>query len=121
MIQNIIKNKNVYSNNFEKIQKTTGPLFVNNFLENYIDYKHKNYFIKTFPFYYFEPYTPYGLFDINDETVAIHKMEMSWIPNYIKFFIKLYYNLKNNYLLFIVIRIYVLYNIFYYYKKIKNS
>jgi len=109
LISSIISNKNIYKYNYERIQKTTGPLFINNFLGKYIDYNYKNYFIKVFPHYYFEPYTPYGLCDINDNTLTIHKMEMSWISNNIKFFIKLYYDFKNNiYIIFILIIIYIL-------------
>ena len=111
IIKNIINNNNNYKNSYEKIQKTTGPIFINNFLAKYIDNQYKNHFIHVFPHYYFEPYTPYGTAcDINDNTISIHKMEMSWVSNDIKFFIKLYYNLKNNInLVLILIIIFIIY------------
>ena len=116
MIQSIIQNKTVYKFDYEKIQKTTGPLFINKFLGKYIDNEFKNYYIKVFQHYYFEPYTPYGLCEINEHTLAIHKMEMSWIPDNIKFFIKTYYNIKNNFSFIIVFLVLIMFFVFRYRK-----
>jgi len=117
LIQNIIENKNNYKYDYEKIQKTTGPIFINNFLGKYIDNNNfKDYYINIFEHYYFEQYSLFGLCEINENTLAIHKMEMSWISNNIKFFIKSYYNVKNNFGTVIVIIIFICF-VFIYLKK----
>jgi mannosyltransferase OCH1-like enzyme len=85
-------NNSIYSN----IQKITGPYFLNKFIKKFINARQVNKmsFIKIFPHYIFEPAQPFGLADIQDETIAIHKFEMSWMSNNIKNMYSLYYKIK---------------------------
>jgi mannosyltransferase OCH1-like enzyme len=97
-IQTIISKAKKYSNinSYSKIQNSTGPVFINKFFSKFIDYPldNKKFHIELFPHYFFEPTPPYGLSDIQEKTIAIHKMELSWIPPHIKTSIKLYYTIK---------------------------
>lgn len=100
------KDSNIYS----KIQNSTGPVFINKFFSKFIDYPLVNtqFHIEIFPHYYFEPIPPDGYADIQDETIAIHKMELSWIPPYIKYSIRLYYKIKP-FILYIIIQFVIIY------------
>lgn len=97
-IQTIISKSNKYStsNSYHKIQHSTGPIFINKFFSKFIDHPLSNtkFHIELFSHYYFEPSPPQGHSDIREETIAIHKMELSWIPSHIKSSIKLYYKIK---------------------------
>lgn len=81
---------------YNNIQKITGPYFLNKFIKKFINAKDVNKlsFIKVFPHYIFEPAQPFGLTDIRDETIAIHKFEMSWISNNIKSVYSFYFKIK---------------------------
>ncbi len=83
-------------NSYSKIQNSTGPVFINKFFAKFIDHPltNKKFHIELFPHYYFEPTPPQGHSDIREETVAIHKMELSWIPSHVKSSIKFYYKIK---------------------------
>lgn len=97
-IQTIISKANKYSNDnsYSKIQNSTGPIFINKFFAKFIDYPltNKKFHIELFQHYYFEPTPPQGNSDIREETIAIHKMELSWIPSHVKSSIKFYYKIK---------------------------
>lgn len=111
MIQDVIKNAKIYKNetSFLKIQNITGPIFFNNFLSKYSND------VFVFPHYIFEPSPVYGDADIRNDTIAIHKMEQSWISDNLKSLSKFYYNIKP-YLLIIIIFIVI----FIYRKEIKK-
>jgi mannosyltransferase OCH1-like enzyme len=99
LIDNIIKtNINNQSNprtsNYSDIQNTTGPVFINKFFYNFIKNPNLNCHIELFPHYIFEPAQPFGLCDITDSTIAIHKFEMSWISNNLKNLMKFYFKIK---------------------------
>lgn len=97
-IQKIISKSKKYStlNAYSKIQQLTGPIFINKFFSKFIDHllTTSKFHIEIFPHYYFEPSPPKGYSDIREETIAIHKMELSWIPSHIKSSIKFYYKIK---------------------------
>jgi mannosyltransferase OCH1-like enzyme len=111
-IQTIITKAKKYtdSNAYNKIQQTTGPIFINKFFARFIDNPLNNnkFHIEIFPHYYFEPSPPNGHSDIREETIAIHKMELSWIPQHIKASIKFYYKIKP-FILPIVVPLFVIY------------
>ena len=91
-----IKDNNKFGSDYYYIQNTTGPSYINNFFKNIIPKSNNSNIsnIYYFPYYIFEPSPPYGLFDIREDTIAIHKMEMSWISKEYKAAIKLYYVCK---------------------------
>lgn len=111
-IQTIIHKAKKYTNSnaYNKIQQTTGPIFINKFFARFIDNPLNNnkFHIEIFPHYYFEPSPPNGHSDIREETIAIHKMELSWIPPHIKASIKFYYKIKPL-ILPIVVPIFIIY------------
>jgi len=95
-IQHIISNSTHYTttlNIYSKIQQTTGPIFINTFFPKFIQHNTYSY-IEIFPHYFFEPASPYGSSNITEETIAIHTMELSWIPSHIKSSIYFYYTIK---------------------------
>lgn len=96
IISNFNQNKE-YSSEFDKIQKLTGPIFFNNFFNN-INFKN----ISLFPCETFEPAPASGKYVVSSQTVAIHKMEMSWVPKHIQYIVKFYYFIKPTFI-FIVI------------------
>ena len=109
MIKTIIntskKNNNKKDNqsSFSIIQHTTGPIFINKFFEKFES--SANFLIHIFPHYIFEPSPPYGDSNIQEQTIAIHKMEMSWVHPYFKHFITFYYKIKP-YILLIISTLY---------------
>lgn len=74
--------------NSTKIQKITGPIFLNRF------YNKNRGNMSLLPHFLFEPCNPDGLCDVKKTTVAIHKMELSWISENYKQFIRAYYKIK---------------------------
>jgi mannosyltransferase OCH1-like enzyme len=97
MIKSVISNykkQTAFENNsYDIIQNITGPVFMNKFFSNYINTP-SLFHIHVFPHYFFEPSPAYGNSDIREETIAIHKMEMSWVPSHLKHFINFYYKIK---------------------------
>lgn len=85
-----------FTNSYSTIQHTTGPIFINKFFRKFVDLPLNpgKFHIEIFPHYYFEPSPPFGKSNITDNTIAIHKMELSWIPKHIQSVIKIYYNIK---------------------------
>lgn len=107
LIDNIILNNSPqfisnYINNYSNIQNITGPLMLNKFIQNYST-NYLNEIIYYFPSYVFEPNIPFGLSDITDFTIAIHKFEMSWISNDLKNIMSLYFKIKPNLIIIIII------------------
>ena len=107
MIQTIITKTNKITSkksDYSTIHNITGPVFINNFFGKFIDHPltSNTFHIEIFPHYYFEPSPPHGDSDIRDTTIAIHKMELSWIPKHIQRSIKLYYTSKPFILPFII-------------------
>jgi mannosyltransferase OCH1-like enzyme len=105
---------------YNQIQNTTGPCYLNKFIDIY-KHKFKNVHIEYFPHYYFEPAPAFDKFDIRDETIAIHKMELSWISNGYKNALKSYYIIKPYFLvIFIVIFVVIIFLILLNKNKIKK-
>lgn len=97
-------------NSFTIIQNITGPKFINNFFYTFIDnplHLSQKSHIEIFTHHIFEPSPAYGYSDITDKTLAIHKMELSWISPNIKNAIYIYYKFKLTiFILFIFFIIY---------------
>lgn len=97
-IQTIISKFHKYKSysTFSKISNITGPVFINKFFSKFVDnpLSKSKFHIELFPHYYFEPSPPVGHSDVREETIAIHKMEMSWIPSNLKNSIKVYFKIK---------------------------
>ena len=89
---NSVSNNGLYSN-FNQIQYTTGPIFINNFFNK----THTESTVVLFPHTVFEPTPPLGndcYSDITDDTIAIHQFTMSWISPELQTLINLYNNIK---------------------------
>jgi len=87
--QIIKKSRNIQSqSDYNKIQELTGPIALNKFIYD------NNINVYKFPHYIFEPAPAVGDADIRDSTIAIHKMELSWLSPLIKKCVNGYYNLK---------------------------
>jgi mannosyltransferase OCH1-like enzyme len=86
----IIQIENTPNNltSFEYINNTTGPIVFNSFI---LQNKNNYNIIRLSP-YIFEPCKLDKTCVINDETVAIHNYEASWIPPWAEFLINLYIN-----------------------------
>lgn len=95
-------------NSIYKIQMTTGPIAFNNFFQNKIKNQNENELIEIFPPYIFEPGEPFGLFDIKNETISIHKMEMTWFTDDLKLIVQYYYKLKPYLYIFLAVIILLL-------------
>ena len=122
MIVDIIKNAQIYKDQigFLKIQYITGPMFFNKFLYKYLNGNNTNEYdtnenITVFPHYIFEPSPAYGDSDIRGDTIAIHKMEQTWVSDELKLLSNVYYKIKPYFLLIILLIV-----IFIYRKEIKN-
>lgn len=119
-IQTIITKSHKYQNSstFSKISNSTGPVFINKFFSKFIDHplSKTKFHIEVFPHYYFEPSPPIGHSDIREETIAIHKMEMSWVPSHLKNSIKVYFKIKP-----FILPIIVPFIIIYMYKYIQHN
>ena len=121
------KEKEISSNNLNHnlITKITGPVFVNKFLNNLLaNPPEENFFDKNIIKYIdnkvFEPCAPFSNCDINNSTVSIHQMEMSWISPFTKNMIKFYYWLKNNIISILLVILFISI-IIYLIKKLKNN
>lgn len=129
LIDNIISNtsnnkyykENKYKGNtFNIINEITGPKMINNFFDNIKQYKESIY-IKKFPYYIFEPGQPFRNFDIKDDTIALHKYELSWLSPSMKTICKSYYDIIKPYLLIFIIFILIIWIVYkYYYSNCKK-
>jgi len=90
-IHQVIKNWMDFSHlkqNSNKIEKITGPVFLNKF------YQKNKQFMTVLPYNLFEPCNPHGMCDVKKNTIAIHRMELSWLSDNYKKFIRAYYETK---------------------------
>ena len=110
------------SSEYILINETTGPYMFNRFFSrvNLKKYKERIY-IHTFPFYVFEPGQNYQNFDIRDDTIALHKYEMSWLSPFMKTAVKHYYITIRPYFLIFIIFVLIIWLVYkYYYKDCKK-
>lgn len=101
------------SSTYFSVLTTTGPIMFNKFFENIKTCP--NVYIEKFPFYMFEPGQNFQNFDIRDETVALHKFEMSWLSPQMKVLTQSYYDIIKPYFFIFVIAVLVLLLIYKYY------
>jgi mannosyltransferase OCH1-like enzyme len=101
---------------YNTIEKITGPYMFSNFFKNIKpeNYREKIY-IEKFPYYVFEPGQLFQKFDIRDDTVAIHKYELSWMSSIMKATTKGYYNIIKPYLLVFIIFMLIIWLVYKYY------
>jgi mannosyltransferase OCH1-like enzyme len=92
--KNLNKREIIENSDYSRIQKTTGPILVNKFFQNFIKKPTCNCYIELFPHYIFEPAEPFGHCDIRDSTIAIHKFEMTWISDNFKNLLEFYFKIK---------------------------
>lgn len=112
-----IKKENQIINSEYKIVHTiTGPKMINNFFKKIqlSNYKERIY-VKKFPFYVFEPGQAFQNYDIKNETIALHKYEMSWLSPQMKFLTKHYYNTMKPYFLIFIIFLLIIWLVYKYY------
>ena len=81
---------------FFDVSTLTGPMAVNRFFQKYTNANLPGYAIHIFPSTIFEPCAYTQPCDITDNTLSIHKMELSWVPKGINKMMSLYYIVKNN-------------------------
>jgi mannosyltransferase OCH1-like enzyme len=93
---------NSLTDSTEKINLITGPQFINKFFRKYID-DPSLYNVKLIPYFVFEPCDMSSNCYINDETISIHKFEMSWVSKNYKSLVLFYYNIKSYLYTFIFI------------------
>jgi mannosyltransferase OCH1-like enzyme len=87
MIDNIMSINTEYTDNYFYISKTTGPILFNKIIT-----KHKNLSkIIKFEHDIFEPCYAVGPCNITNNTVSIHKFEMSWLSKELKFLAQMYF------------------------------
>lgn len=79
-IENIVNNykKDVRITNALSVTYITGPIAFNTFFENKNNLQGSD--IIQLSHTIFEPYNFNGILDLTDETISIHKFELSWIP-----------------------------------------
>jgi mannosyltransferase OCH1-like enzyme len=79
LIENFKSQCSFYENKLLCIQNTTGPPIFNTLIDKYIEnYDLNKTKILILPFYYFEPCIGENC-EITDETLIIHKHELSWL------------------------------------------
>lgn len=99
------------------ISNTTGPTIFNKLVNQYIndnkDYKSKVLFLEN---YYLEPCV-FNKCEINENTIVVHKHELSWINGFFKFIIHYYINNKILFFLTLIVMLvtisYITYKITY--------
>ena len=79
---------------YNLVNNITGPISFNNFFHHYIQNVPKKHYIHLFKYYIFEPCMYNSDCNITNETIAIHKFELSWISKNIRYLIKFYYCVK---------------------------
>ena len=109
--------KNKYEGNtFSVINKITGPKMINSFFDNLNIKKYKEHiYIEKFNYYIFEPGQPFRNFDIRNNTIALHKYELSWLSPEMKTICKTYYDIIKPYLLIFIIFILIIWIVYKYY------
>jgi mannosyltransferase OCH1-like enzyme len=86
-------NKSYFNINFLKIQNTTGPMTFNNFFNKQDNTTQDNTIIVFKP-NVFEPCTIDQQCQIDENTIALHLFESSWVSPLMKGLVKIYYVLK---------------------------
>lgn len=110
------KNNSFTENTFSIINSITGPQMINMFFDNLNIKKYKErIYIEKFPYYIFEPGQPFRNFDIKDNTIALHKYELSWLSPQMKTICKTYYDIIKPYLLVFIIFILIIWIVYKYY------
>jgi len=104
--QNLNNNNNYDDDDYFKIQNITGPVIINKFFTEFIKNPIYECHIEIFPYYIFEPNGPFGKYDIRETTIAIHKFEMTWIPDNLKDMIKFYFKFKI-YIIILILLIFI--------------
>jgi mannosyltransferase OCH1-like enzyme len=92
-------------NKFDIVNKTSGPKVFNKYIQSI---KQNNSKIIDIPFNIFEPCLINGNCYITNDTISIHKFELSWVPDIYKNLLTIYYDYK----LIIYILIFIAFIIF---------
>jgi mannosyltransferase OCH1-like enzyme len=104
LLENFKVECSFYNNKVLCIQNTTGPPIFNEIIDNYIEkYDLDNNKILLLPYYYFEPCLAGDNCEITDDTIIIHKHELSWLNNGEKKIAKYLSQINLVYLLIILI------------------
>lgn len=102
-----IKNTNHSLLICNQINETTGPSMLSRFIDhvrlNMNQYPDSD--LHIFPFYVFEPGQHFQPFDIRDDTIAIHKYELSWLSEEMRWIVKTYYDIKPYFLIILFLLI----------------
>lgn len=109
MISNILGLNDTYSNKGLYIGDTTGP----NLFTKIVSENSGSSVIHEFDYTIFEPCETFGDCKITKDTVSIHKFELTWIPDSIKWLMKFYFLILRP--LVPVLLIFVIYKLFYKY------
>lgn len=104
-------------NRYLTITSITGPKMLNEFVrDGHASNNDANVHIERFPYYVFEPGQPFQKYDVRDETVALHRFELSWLTPTMKHCLKGYYTVCKPYFLFALFAVLILYAIYKYYR-----
>ena len=103
LIENFKSECSFYQNKLLCIQNTTGPPIFNKLIDNYIE-NYGSDKILLLPYYYFEPCIGENC-EITDDTIIIHKHELSWLNEDQK---KIFNYLSKINLLYVIILIIVI-------------
>jgi len=114
--RNYKSRNNIVDSSYITVNSITGPKMINQFFKEIklSDYKQRIY-IHKFPFYVFEPGQPFRNFDIKDDTIAIHKYELSWLSPKMKRLTKSYYDIIKPYILIFIIFVLIIWLVYKYY------
>jgi len=111
IIDNIENLEHINISNFEYINKTSGPIIFNNYINQNITNNISE--IINIPYNVFEPCRANKSCIITDETISLHVFEMSWLPVYLKSICVFYLDYSHILiLLLILIIIYIFYKLF---------
>ena len=110
------RKSDLVSSEYIVINNTTGPSMFNSFFSRLDLKKYKErIYIHNFPFYVFEPGQMYQNFDIRDDTIALHKYEMSWLSPVMKTAAKHYYHTIKPYFFIFIIFVLIIWLVYRYY------
>ena len=108
IINNIYKYSNLHFSDYIYVQKTSGPIVFNSFIQTYGNAGPDGNLI-IFDYTIFEPCNANNNCVINNNTIAIHNYEMSWMPSIIKQLLLFYYSYFNYILILLAIIFYYLF------------
>lgn len=109
IIDKIKQNLETNSLNYLKVQNTTGPMTFNHFFNTQINNSQNNKFIIFEPSI-FEPCSIDQQCQINENTIALHLFEQSWVSHFMKSMANVYFFCKPYLLLMLVAIIWYYYN-----------